>query len=80
MLYGLLTSIFYDGSSGIMPKYSREIVKNIMTPIVVSESIQFIENHYESKLERIKDGKIKYARATGNHIGRDDEQNQLSAS
>ena len=81
MLYHLLGSIFGNVSlNGSMPGYNREEVRNVMSQIIMNESIDLIENHYKSKLERIKDGRIKYARVNGSNIGRDDEQNQLSAS
>ena len=81
LLYGLLASIFGNVSvNGAMPGFVREEVRDIMSKVVSSKSMELIENYYKSKLERVKDGRIKYARTIGSDIRSDDEQNQLSAS
>ena len=72
--YRLLAALFDHG------EWEQGVVIDRLSPVVARKAIKAVEEHYNTNLERIKNGKERFNRAFGYNTRQDDGENQLSAS
>ena len=79
MLYEILSDIFvWFAKSDSDNSVSHSMMERVKMSII-SESIDVVEEHYETQLRRVTNGKSKYARAYGVDTKGDAQQDTVSA-